>query len=109
MSSVIEKRRHPRLAIFSAAMAVCGNEGYLSDVKDLSQGGACIGRPKNWPANAPADCRVFFIFDQETVIGIDARVVRTGSADLGLEFLPGQEERVESLLYESRFIDKEAP
>jgi hypothetical protein len=109
MSSVIEKRRHPRLAIYSAAMAVSGNEGYLSDVKDLSQGGACIGRPKNWPANAPDLCRVFFIFDQETVIGIDARIVRTGAGDLGLEFMPGQEDRVEKLLYETRFLDKEAP
>ena len=109
MSSAIEKRRHPRLAIYSAAMAVTGNEGYLSDVKDLSQGGACIGRPKNWPANAPDTCRVYFIFDQETVIGIDARIVRNGASDLGLEFVPGQEERIENLLYETRFIDKEAP
>jgi hypothetical protein len=109
MSSVIEKRRHPRLAIFSAAMAVTGNEGYLSDVKDLSQGGACIGRPKNWPEQSPDHCRVFFIFDQETVIGIDARVARNGTLDLGLEFLPGQEDRIEALLYETRFLDKEAP
>jgi len=109
MSSAVEKRRHPRLTIYSAAMAVTGNEGYLSDVKDLSQGGACIGRPKNWPANAAAACRVFFIFDQETVIGIDARVVRTGATDLGLEFLPGQETRVESLLYETRFLDADTP
>lgn len=109
MSSVIEKRRHPRLAIYSAALAVTGNEGYLSDVKDLSQSGACIGRPKNWPANASDSCRVFFIFDQETVIGIDARIVRNGANDLGLEFLSGQEERIENLLYETRFIDKEAP
>ena len=108
MSSVIEKRRHPRLAIYSAAMAVSGNEGYLSDVKDLSQGGACIGRPKNWPDKAPELCRVFFIFDQETVIGIDARVVRTGTEDLGLEFVAGQEARIESLLYESRFLDRES-
>jgi hypothetical protein len=109
MSSVIEKRRHPRLAIYFAALAVSDNEGYLSDVKDLSQGGACIGKPKNWPTQAPEACRVFFIFDQETVIGIDSRVVRTGTTDLGLEFLPGQEERIEGLLYETRFIDKEAP
>ena len=39
---------------------------------------------------------------------IESRVVRTGTEDLGLEFLPGQEERVESLLYESRFLDREA-
>ena len=106
--SYAEKRRHPRLAIYSAALAVSGGEGYLSDVKDLSQGGACIGRPKNWPPKAPEACRVYFIFDQETVIGIDARIVRAGAEELGLEFLPGQEQRVESLLYESRFLDREA-
>lgn len=105
--SYAEKRRHPRLAIYSAALAVSGGEGYLSDVKDLSQGGACIGRPKNWPSKAPDECRVYFIFDQETVIGIESRVVRTGTEDLGLEFLPGQEARIESLLYESRFLDRE--
>ena len=109
MSSAIEKRRHPRLAIYSAAMAVTGNEGYLSDVKDLSQSGARIGKPKNWPANVPDTCRVYFIFDQETVIGIDTRIVRNGADDLGIEFLPGQEDRVETLLYETRFIDREAP
>src|SRR3954466_7880451 len=106
--SFAEKRRHPRLAIYSAALAVSGGEGYLSDVKDLSQSGACIGRPKNWPPKAPDACRVFFIFDQETVIGIETRVVRIGSEDLGVEFLPGKEERIESLLYESRFLDREA-
>ncbi|HXD84588.1 MAG TPA: PilZ domain-containing protein, partial [Rudaea sp.] len=82
--SYAEKRRHPRLAIYSAALAVCNGEGFLSDVKDLSQSGACIGRPKNWPADAPAQCRVFFIFDQETVIGLDARIVRNGAEDIGL-------------------------
>jgi hypothetical protein len=109
MSSVIEKRRHPRLSVYSAVMAVTGNEGYLSDVKDLSQSGACIGRPKSWPTPPPKTCRVFFIFDQETVIAIDTRIVRNGTDDLGLEFEPGQEDRVETLLYETRFIDKEAP
>jgi hypothetical protein len=107
--SFAEKRRHPRLAIYSAAMLVSGNSGFLSDVKDLSQSGTCLGKPKNWPDAAPAECRVFFIFDQETVVGIDARVVRTGDADLGLEFTPGQEQSIESLLYETRFLDKDTP
>ncbi len=102
-----EKRRHPRLAIYSAALAVSGCDGFLSDVKDLSQSGACIGRPKNWPESAPVECRVFFIFDQETVIGLDARVVRSGVDEIGVEFTPGQSERIESLLYESRFLDRE--
>jgi hypothetical protein len=41
------------------------------------------------------------------VIGLEARIVRNGSEDIGLEFAPGQEQRVESLLYESRFVDKD--
>jgi hypothetical protein len=102
-----EKRRHPRLSIYSAALAISGNEGYLSDVKDLSQSGACIGRPKNWPDAAPAECRLFFIFDQETVIGIDVRIVRTTADELGIEFMPNQNDRIESLLYESRFLDRD--
>jgi hypothetical protein len=102
-----EKRRHPRLSIYSAALAVSGDEGYLSDVKDLSQSGACIGRPKNWPDSAPAECRLFFIFDQETVIGVDVRIMRTTSDELGIEFMPDQNDRIESLLYESRFLDRD--
>ncbi|MEP6485054.1 MAG: PilZ domain-containing protein [Rudaea sp.] len=105
--SQAEKRRHPRLSIYSAALAVSNGEGYLSDVKDLSQSGACIGRPKNWPASAPAACRLFFIFDQETVIGIDARIMRTTDEEIGVEFTPDQNERIESLLYESRFLDRD--
>jgi len=102
-----EKRRHPRLAIYSAALAVSGSDGFLSDVKDLSQSGACLGKPKNWPESAPEECRVFFIFDQETVIGLDARVVRSTPEELGVEFTPGQKDRVDSLLYESRFLDRD--
>lgn len=90
-------------------MLVSAGSGYLSDVKDLSQGGACVGKPRNWPADAPLECRVFFIFDQETVIGVNAHIVRTGDTDIGLEFDAGQDASVESVLYESRFLDKDAP
>lgn len=100
-----EKRRHPRLPIFSAALITCGGQGWLSEVRDLSQGGARLARPSSWPAASPRDCRVFFIFDQETVIAVDASCVRNGSDDLGFEFMPDQTAIVESLLYESRFLD----
>ena len=104
-----EKRRHPRLPIFSAALITCAGQGWLSEVRDLSQGGARLARPATWTAGGARACRVYFIFDQETVIAVDADCVRDGSDDLGFEFLPGQEAGVEALLYESRFIDKEEP
>lgn len=104
-----EKRRHPRLSVFSAAMVVIGDDGHLTEVQDLSAGGLRVGRPRGWTASAGIDARVFLIFDQETVIGLGVRVVRVGAGDLGLEFLPGQEARVQNLLYESRFVDQELP
>jgi PilZ domain len=105
--SYAEKRRHPRLSVFSAAMLTLDDEGYLSEVKDLSQGGARVALPRNWNLPISTVCQLFLIFDQETVLGVRVRVVRVGMDDLGLEFLPGQEERVTAVLYESRFIEQE--
>ncbi|MEO8671312.1 MAG: PilZ domain-containing protein [Tahibacter sp.] len=102
-----EKRRHPRLSVFSAAMLVIGDDGFLSEVQDLSQGGVRVARPRNWQADAGIECHLFLIFDQDTIIGLRVKVVRSGSEDLGLEFAAGQEARIERLLYESRFLDSE--
>ncbi len=107
--SADEKRRHPRLPVFSAALVTCNGEGWLSEVRDLSQGGARLARPARWQDGQVRECRLWFIFDQETVIGIDARCVRDGSDDLGFEFLPGSEETVQTLLYESRFANGDQP
>ncbi|MCQ4167203.1 PilZ domain-containing protein [Tahibacter harae] len=105
--SYAEKRRHPRLSVFSAAMLVLDDQGYLSEVKDLSQGGARVALPRNWNLPVATECLLLLIFDQETVLGIRVRVVRVGVDDLGLEFSPGQDERIAAVLYESRFIEHE--
>ena len=105
--SANEKRRFPRLPIFSAALITCAGQGWLSEVHDLSQGGARLARPQHWKPGEAVDCRVYFIFDQETVIALDARCVREGGGDLGFEFGAGQESQVEALLYESRFLEKD--
>jgi hypothetical protein len=106
--SANEKRRFPRLPIFSAALITHAGQGWLSEVRDLSHGGARLARPQRWTGNVP-ECRIYFIFDQETVIAVDARCVRDGEDDLGFEFQPGQETLVDALLYESRFLDKDEP
>ena len=107
--SANEKRRFPRLPVFSAALLTHAGQGWLSEVRDLSQGGARLARPRHWKIGEIPECRIYFIFDQETVIAVDARCARDGEDDLGVEFLPGQEGPIESLLYESRFVDKDEP
>lgn len=107
--SANEKRRFPRLPIFSAALIAHAGNGWLSEVRDLSQGGARLARPRQWKAGNMPECRLYFIFDQETVIAVDAHCVRDDELNLGFEFQPGQDASIEALLYESRFLDKDEP
>ncbi|MDZ4811984.1 MAG: PilZ domain-containing protein [Pseudomonadota bacterium] len=102
-----EKRLHPRKDVFSAAMLVLYDEGYLSEVWDISQGGARLGKPKKWPSSFPEIIRVFFMLDQDTVISLEARIARSDDDHVGLQFTEGQEQRVQQLMYEARFLESE--
>ena len=100
-----DKRRHPRKEVFTAALIALDGEGHLSEVWDLSQGGARLGRPLTWTESPGPTVRIYFMLDQETVIAVDAKIVRVTEDHLGIEFVPGQDERVQSLLYEARFLE----
>lgn len=105
-----EKRRHPRKDVFIAALLTQGEEAFLSEVWDLSQGGARLGRPKGWRLEAaPHPIKVYFMLDQETVIPVMASVIRVTDAHLGVSFATGQDERIQGLLHEARFIDPAPP
>lgn len=100
-----EKRRHPRIGLSAAAVLVAvGDGGYLTAVEDVSAGGARLSRPPIWPEDAPEAAKLYFIFDQDTVIVLRARLVRAGPDHLGFVFDDGQHTRVDDLLYESRFL-----
>jgi len=104
-----EKRRHPRKDVYIAALIALGENGYLSEVWDLSQGGARLGRPKRWQSEPSArPVKIYFMLDQETVISVTARIVRVSDDNLGIEFLSGQEDRIQTLLYEARFLEQAA-
>lgn len=103
-----EKRRHPRKDIFTAALIVLAEEGFLTEVWDLSQGGARLGKPRKWPGAERATVRVFFMLDQETVISVSGLVVRVGEDHVGIQFDPGQETRINHLMYEARFLEAQA-
>jgi len=102
-----EKRRHPRIGLSSAAVLVAPAEGgYLTRVEDVSAGGARIARPALWPDhdNSVEQFRLYFIFDQDTVLALRSRMVRAGPDHLAFVFDSGQESAVDELLYESRFL-----
>lgn len=104
-----EKRRHPRLPVFTAALITRDGQGWLSEVRDLSQGGVRLARPRRWPGGGEGVYRLYLVFDGDTVIGLDACCVREGEDDLGMAFAPGQGEAIDAMLYESRFSEHDAP
>ena len=105
--SGIEKRQHPRLELFSAAMVVIGEEGHLTEVQDVSAGGARLSQPTSWHYESLDRCMIFFIFDQDTIISMRASLVRATGTHIAFRFDDGQEDKVEQMLYESRFSDEE--
>ncbi|MFO1495325.1 MAG: PilZ domain-containing protein [Lysobacterales bacterium] len=100
-----EKRRYPRTEISAVAVLIAAARGgFLSNAQDISGGGARIARPLAFGDQAKAPFRLFFIFDQDTVIELKATLVRAGDDHLAFQFDAGQPAEIDQLLYETRFI-----
>jgi len=102
MSSGAEKRQYPRIELNSAVLIAGERGGFLSAVQDVSYGGVRMQRPLEW-RDPEGSFRLFFIFDQDTVIELRAQLRRVGEDHLGFTFDEGQEEDVGRMLYETRF------
>ena len=102
MSQGVEKRRYPRIELNSAVLIAAERGAWLSAVQDVSLGGARMLRPLQWETRGTR-YRLFFIFDQDTVIEIIGLLLREGDDHLVFTFEPGQDEDVGQMLYETRF------
>ena len=101
-----EKRQHPRKDVFSPVLIALEDQGFLTEAWDLSRGGARLGRPARWSADEGTAIKLYFLLDQETVITIAATLVRGNGDHLGVQFAPGQDDRVQALMYEARFMEQ---
>ena len=101
-----EKRQHPRKDVFSPVLIAFEDQGFLTEAWDLSRGGARLGRPASWSAGQGAEFKIYFMLDQETVITVTATLVRLASDHLGVQFGQDQDERVQALMYEARFMEQ---
>ena len=103
-----EKRRHPRTEISAVAVLVAtARGGFLSNALDISGGGARVALPLTWKDGSVPPFRLFFIFDQDTVVDVRATLVRAGDNHLAFQFDAGQPDEIDQLLYETRFIVQE--
>ena len=81
--------------------------GFLSNALDISGGGARVALPLTWKEGSVPPFRLFFIFDQDTVVDVRATLVRAGDNHLAFQFDAGQPDEIDQLLYETRFIVQE--
>jgi hypothetical protein len=99
-----EKRRFPRVELNSTVLIAASRGGYLAEVHDVSLGGARVSRPLEWTHPLNESFRLFFIFDQDTVIELTGALIRQTDLDLAFLFHAGQDEDAGRLMYETRFV-----
>jgi len=98
MDPTVEKRQHPRQQVSGAVMITPNGDRHNAQVLDLSLGGARMGLPADWVPSDGTALRIFFLFDTDSPIMLEGRVIRVAIDHLGLEFAPDQEERIRDLL-----------
>ena len=100
--SSAEQRGYPRLVMYAGVFMTHGDLAYLSELANVSAGGAQVQAPANWDSDMQAVYNMFFILDQDRILCIRARVVHESEDSIGFEFEPGYAIQAEQLLAESR-------
>ena len=97
-----EQRGYPRLQMYAGVFMTQGDLAYLSELANVSAGGAQIHTPSNWQPDMDAVYNLFFILDQDRILCIRAHVAHETDDAIGFEFEPGYAIQAEQLLAESR-------
>ena len=97
-----ERRGYPRLQMYAGVFLCRGETGYLSEVVNVSAGGASVTRPGNWTQDPGGSYHLYFVLDQERVLCIRGRVVHEEGDKIGFRYEPGYALQAEQLLAESR-------
>lgn len=97
-----ERRGSPRLKMYAGVFILHGQDAYLTEVDNVSTGGASVARPTRWAARDGHQCRLYFVLDQETILLLRATVAHVDRRQVGLVFEPGQAIEAEQLVAASR-------
>ncbi|KFN44618.1 PilZ domain-containing protein [Arenimonas oryziterrae] len=85
--SFFERRQAPREAKQVQALVVRGTTAFQVDVADLSKGGACVKRPRNWPFNIGDAVFLYLVGSPGPVMAMEARVIWFKDDEIGLQYL----------------------
>jgi hypothetical protein len=97
-----EHRGYPRLEMYVGVFLTQGERAFLSELSDVSAGGARVQRPQNWQHDENGIYSLYFILDQDRILCIKGKVAHQHEDYIGFRFEPGYAIQAEQLLAESR-------
>ncbi|MEM9303237.1 MAG: PilZ domain-containing protein [Pseudomonadota bacterium] len=97
-----ERRDSPRLKMYAGVFILRGEKAYLTEVENVSTGGASMTRPSNWDGHLESRCALYFIIEQDHILLIRGHLVHETESRLGFEFDSGFAAESEELVTESR-------
>ena len=97
-----ERRAYTRLEMHAGVFIVRGETAFLTEVSNVSAGGASVVRPKNWREDADGSYHLYFVLDPDRILCLKGSVVHESAEYLGFTFAQGYAIQSEQLLAESR-------
>jgi hypothetical protein len=97
-----DQRGYPRLEMYAGVFMTQGERAHLSELTNISAGGARIQIPASWQRDMGGVYHLYFILDQDRILCIRARVMNETDDAIGFKFEPGYAIQAEQLLAESR-------
>ncbi|MGF6492836.1 hypothetical protein ABIE56_000993 [Luteibacter sp. 621] len=78
--------RHARMKVQTAVLMSRGGEAHPTDLVDISATGALLRRPAGWRGEAGQTWILDMVFGHDLHINVEARVVRAGARQIGMEY-----------------------
>jgi hypothetical protein len=81
-----DHRFSDRVPYAARVMVICGQQAWLGEVKDLSEGGCGLFRPASCTLDVAEIVQLVFFEDPGPAVVVDARVARVENGSLGFEY-----------------------
>ncbi|HEY4093608.1 MAG TPA: PilZ domain-containing protein [Luteibacter sp.] len=78
--------RHARMKVQTAVLLSRGGEAHSTDLVDISATGALLRRPAGWRGENGQTWILDMVFGHDLHINMEARVVRVGARQIGMEY-----------------------
>jgi hypothetical protein len=81
-----DHRFSDRVPYAARVMVICGQQAWLGEVKDLSEGGCGLFRPASCTLDVAEIVQLVFFEEPGPAVVVDARVARVENGSLGFEY-----------------------